>query len=200
MSRKNKLTSILLIFIGVLLIIYPVIGKFVSRYNQINIIEKYKDDVKKLEDEDNNVIKNNYNINVGEIVGYIEIEKIKVDLPIYEGTDEKILLKGVGHLEDTLLPNKNNSYHSILVAHTGITAHTFFDNLINLEIDDIFKIVILNEEFKYKICDIKTILPDETNKLNQIKSNSNKLVTLITCTPKYINTHRLLVTGEYIEN
>jgi len=117
-------------------------------------------------------------------------------LPIYEGTADKTLNKGIGHLEKTSLPTNNYAYHSVLVGHTGISTKKFFDDLSNLNIGDEFVVTILNESFKYKIYEIKKVLPNQTKDL-KVQEN-RKLVTLVTCTPKFVNSHRLLVMGEAI--
>lgn len=198
----KKTINIICIIIGILLICYPLIGRLLTKLNQTSVIEKYKERIAQLDDSEIEDIKDGYlNSNrsaVGEMIGYIEIKKINVYLPIYEGTTDKVLLKGVGHLESTSLPTANSSYHSAFVGHTGITSKTFFDDLVNLEFGDIFSITILDDTYDYEIYDIKVVLPTETESLNQEVDGDAKLVTLITCTPKYVNSHRLLVTGRII--
>lgn len=198
----KKTTNIICIIIGILLICYPFIGKILSKINQTSVIEKYKDNIIQMDDEEKEELKDFYlssNLSsIEEMIGYIEIPKIKVYLPIYEGTSDKVLLKGIGHLEGTQLPISSGGYHSVLVGHTGITAKTFFDDLVKLELEDEFSVTILDEVYNYKVCDIKTVLPTETDSLKQEVDNDTKIVTLVTCTPKYVNSHRLLVTGKEI--
>ena len=200
----RKIVSIILIIVGLLLIFYPIIGKIIYKLNQTDVIEKFKEKVSQMDDEEKEQKRNNiyelYNSsNTGELIGYIQIEKINVYLPIYDGTTDKVLLKGVGHLENTPLPNSKKAYHSVFVGHSGITAKTIFDDLIKLELKDYFSVTILDETYKYEICDIKTVLPDNVESLEQQKGDKGELVTLVTCTPKYINSHRLLVTGKCVE-
>ena len=133
----------------------------------------------------------------GELLGFVKIEKINVCLPIYEGTNNKVLLKGTGHLENTGMPTKKGEYHSVIVGHTGLTAKKIFDDLPKLNIGDEFNITILNDTFKYKIYSIEKVLPNETENLKTQKGK--QLVTLVTCTPKFINSHRLLVKGKIIK-
>ena len=185
------------------MIFYPIIGKFISKLNQTDVIEKFKEKVSQMDDEEKEQKRDMYELynssNIGELLGYIQIEKINVYLPIYDGTTDKILLKGVGHLENTPLPNSKKGYHSVLVGHSGITAKTIFDDLIKLELKDCFSVTILDETYKYEICDIKTVLPDDVESLEQKIGDMRELVTLVTCTPRYINSHRLLITGECVE-
>lgn len=133
-------------------------------------------------------------IDISNCLGYIEIPKINVYLPIYEGTSDEVLLKGIGHLKNTSLPIGGKSTNSVLVGHTGITAKTFFDDLVKMELGDEFYIYILEEILKYKVTDIKVVLPNDTENIKVV--DKLDLVTLVTCTPKYINSHRLLVIGE----
>lgn len=129
-------------------------------------------------------------------LGYIDIPKINVYLPIYEGTSDEVLLQGVGHLKNTSLPIGGKNTNSVLVGHTGITAKTFFDNLVEMELEDEFYIYILDDVLRYKVIDIKVVLPDDTENIKAVAEAD--LVTLVTCTPKYINSHRLLVIGERV--
>lgn len=195
------------------MIFYPMIGKIVNKFHQTNAITKYKQEVEIMKDEDienQKEIYNKYNkelledkvsnidlLEKGKMIGYISIEKIKVFLPIYEGTSEKTLLKGIGHLENTSLPSTAVAYHAVFVGHTGITAKKFFDDLSNLSVGDEFFVTILNDNFYYRVCDINRVLPSETQNL-KIKDDK-QLVTLVTCIPKFVNSHRLLVTGEKME-
>ena len=136
-------------------------------------------------------------LNTGECLGYIDIPKINVYLPIYEGTSDEVLLQGVGHLKNTSLPIGGKSTNSVLVGHTGITAKTLFDNLMDMNLGDEFYIHILDNVLKYQVIDIKVVLPDNTENIKSVAKAD--LVTLVTCTPKYINSHRLLVIGERVE-
>ena len=136
-------------------------------------------------------------VDLGEILGYINIPKINVYLPIYEGTSTDVLLQGIGHLENSSLPIGGISTNSILVGHSGIMSKTLFDNLDDLEIDDIIYIHILDKTLKYKVSDKYTILPDETDSIKIEKGKD--IITLATCVPKYINTHRLIVKANRVE-
>lgn len=205
--KKNKLSVIFLI-LGILIILYPFISKIINQNNLNSVISDYKEQIQKEDREEidkqkqeynnyNKSLISNYKIDLlepGKLLGYIEINKINVNLPIYEGTDDKTLLKGVGHLEKTSLPTRNYDYHSVFVGHTGITSKKIFDDLPKLEIGDKFSVIILNDTFNFRIYNIKKVLPNQTKDL-KIKEDK-KIVTLVTCIPKYVNSHRLLIMGE----
>lgn len=131
------------------------------------------------------------------IMGVIEIPSIDVSLPIYHGTDETTLVKGVGHLEGSALPTGEIGNHTVLTGHTGLPTAELFTDLDQLVIGDVFYVQILNKVFTYEVIEINVVLPSETEKL---KAQEDKdLVTLVTCTPYGINSHRLLVRGERME-
>ena len=129
-------------------------------------------------------------------MGRLRIPAIGVDLPIYHGTTDDILAKGVGHLEGTSLPVGGTSQHSVLTAHRGLASATLFDNLDQLTQGDTFTIEIFGEVLTYRVRDTQTVEPDQTQSL--YPAYGEDLVTLITCTPLGINTHRILVTGERV--
>lgn len=209
--KKNRL-SIILLILGLLIFVYPFISKFINHKNLSNVVIEYKkqienedkekiDEQKKKYEKYNEQLLNNSTSNVnllkpGKLLGYIEINKINVKLPIYEGTEDKTLLKGIGHLEKSMLPSRKYFYHSIFVGHTGITHMKIFDDLPKLKIGDEFSVTTLNETFCYKIYKTKKVLPNETKDLKV--QDGKRLVTLVTCVPKYINSHRLLVMGESV--
>ena len=126
-------------------------------------------------------------------MGYIEIPKISIRLPIYHGTSEEVLQKGVGHIESTALPIGGEFSHTILTGHRGLPSAKLFTDLDQLGIGDRFYIHVLDQILAYEVDEINTVLPNELQKLQPIKERD--LVTLITCTPYGVNTHRLLVRG-----
>lgn len=132
-----------------------------------------------------------------EVMASIEIPAIDVNLPIYHGTKEETLLKGVGHLENTSLPMGGESTHAVLSAHCGLPSARLFTDLNLLREGNIFRIHVLDETLTYQIYDIEIVQPDDSSSLF-IKKGED-LVTLITCTPYGKNTHRLLVHGRRIE-
>ena len=134
-------------------------------------------------------------INDGEM-GYIHIPKINVMLPIYHGVSDEVLDKGVGHIKATALPVGGAGTHCVLTGHTGLTHAGMFNDLVKLELEDEFFLQILDETLAYKISEIHIVLPDDISKLH--REGDKDKVTLITCTPYGVNSHRLLVTAERI--
>lgn len=131
------------------------------------------------------------------IMGYIQIPTIGVDLPIYHGTAEETLDRGVGHLLGSSLPVGGIGTHCVLTGHSGLAGTRMFSDLDQLRKGDVFYIRVLDETHAYMILDINTVLPEDTSLLS-IDPNRES-VTLVTCTPFGINTHRLLIRGERIE-
>ena len=132
-----------------------------------------------------------------EIMGYLEIPKISVKLAIYHGIGTEALENGCGHIEGTSLPIGGVGTHSVLSAHRGLPSAKLFTDLDQLEIGDLFYITVLDEKLAYKVDQILTVLPEETEDL-AIEEDKD-LVTLVTCTPYGVNSHRLLVRGERTE-
>lgn len=139
---------------------------------------------------------NALNVDGNGLIGYIDIPKINVYLPIYHGTTDKILAKGAGHLQNTSLPVGGESTHSVISAHTAYPGETFFDYLTDMQEGDEFYIHVLDRVLKYEVDIIKVVLPEETDDLRVIRGEDH--VTLLTCTPYSINTHRLLVRGKRV--
>ena len=132
-----------------------------------------------------------------EVMGYIEIPCIDVNLPIYHGTSDEVLEKGAGHLENTSLPMGGESTHAVISAHCGLPSARLFTDLISVEKGDTFNIYVLDEILTYQVYDIEKVLPDDTSSL--LIEKERDLATLITCTPYGENTHRLLVHGKRIK-
>ena len=131
------------------------------------------------------------------MIGYLKIDRIGVELPVYHGTSEQVLNNGVGHLQGSSLPVGGESTHCVLSAHRGLPSSKLFTDLDRLEIGDTFQITVLNEILTYQVNQIKVITPSEMGDL-RIEEGKD-YCTLFTCTPYGINTHRLLVRGERIE-
>ncbi|MCD8341883.1 MAG: class C sortase [Clostridiales bacterium] len=132
------------------------------------------------------------------IMGYITIEKIDVQLPIYHGTSEGVLQVAAGHLEGTSLPVGGESTHCVISAHRGLPSALLFTDLDQLEVGDTFTITVLNQVLTYEVDQITIVLPDELE--NLYIEEGKDYCTLMTCTPYGINTHRLLVRGVRTEN
>lgn len=127
------------------------------------------------------------------IMGYITIEKINVELPIYHGTSSSVLSAGAGHLEGTSLPVGAESTHTVISAHRGLPSSLLFTNLDQLEEGDTFTLTVLDQVYTYEVDQITIVLPDEIE--NLYIEEGKDYCTLMTCTPYGINTHRLLVRG-----
>lgn len=130
------------------------------------------------------------------VMGRLRIPDIAVDLPIYHGTDDETLTKGVGHLEGTSLPVGGVSQHSVLTAHRGLPEAELFNNLDQVSTGDTFVIEVFGEVLTYRVINTQVVEPDETQSLAPVYGED--LVTLVTCTPLGINSHRILVTGERV--
>lgn len=130
------------------------------------------------------------------IMGYVEIPKIRVNLPIYHGTETDSLERGIGHLLGSSLPVGGESTHTILSGHSGMASQKMFTDLGQLAAGDVFYLHVLNETLAYQVVEINTVLPYDTSLLGIVPGED--LCTLVTCTPYGVNTHRLLVRGSRI--
>ena len=135
-------------------------------------------------------------LTVGGVMAYVDIPKINVYLPVQHGTDADTLEKSVGHVVGTSLPVGGESTHAVLSAHSGLASSKLFSDIDQLAVGDMFYIHVLGEVLAYKVDAINTVLPTDTHLL-QIEDGKD-LVTLVTCTPFGVNTHRLLVRGHRV--
>lgn len=224
MSKKT-IIYIVLIFLGMSLIAIPIISNYINIYKQTMIISDYTEKVQELPEEkkkeklqnakiynenlerdtaiDLSLAKKEKNLKstdvlkIGETIGYISIPKIQVYLPIYQGITKKVLQSGVGHIEKSSLPVGGKNTHSVLAGHTGLAKTKIFDDIDKLKIGDKFYIHIFDEVLIYQVDKIDVVEPDDTD---TIKVEEDKdYITLVTCTPRKKNTHRLLVRGTRIE-
>lgn len=221
-NNISLIIAIVLLLIGLSVFSYPSISNYIAEKNQTEVIQSYKESITLKEDLTNEwekakiynenlagdpvhdpfipgsgyAIPNNYFdvLDIDGIMAYIEIPKISVNLPIYHGTSEEVLAKGVGHIESTSVPIGGKSTHCILTGHRGLPSAELFTRLEELKIGDYFYINVLDEVLTYKVDQILTVLPNQLDSLQIVKDKD--LVTLITCTPYGINTHRLLVRAE----
>lgn len=224
MRKWTNLAIVLLIITGLSVMLYPTISSWYNSKYQINAIVDYDNSLSLLSEEYqeeqrqeavkyNNqlngsgiedpfiegsgmVLPENYSsildINDG-IMGYISIPKIDVQLPVYHGTSDDVLKKGVGHMEMTAFPIGGEGNHSVLTGHTGVPDATLFTNLKDLVIGDKFYISILEETLAYEVDQIVVVEPTKTSDLLPVQGED--YLTLVTCTPYGINSHRLLVRG-----
>lgn len=227
-SRLSKIVLLLVFLTGLGILLYPVISNEINKKSQTYVISHYEDASAKLDKDAKDMmlkVAKEYNeylrmggamvkdpfsddntsegisyldlLSIGESMGHLEIPKIGIDIPIYHGTSDETLQKGIGHIEQTSLPIGGNSTHSVLTGHRGLPTAMMFRNLGKVEIGDIFYIHTLSGTIAYKVNEINVVVPNDIEKLKII--DGKDLVTLITCEPYMINSHRLLVTGERIE-
>ena len=136
------------------------------------------------------------NLNGSGIMGYVEIPKLDIYLPIYHGTGEDALEKGVGHLTGSSLPIGGDSCHTILTGHSGVAGKRLFSDLDQMQEGDVFFLHVLDETLAYQVSSVSKVLPYETALLAPVRGKD--LCSLVTCYPYGVNTHRLLVRGERI--
>lgn len=139
---------------------------------------------------------NQLNVGGSGIMGYIEIPKIHVDLPIYHGTGSDSLDRGTGHLLGSSLPVGGEGTHTIITGHSGMASQKMFTDLEQLQEGDVFFLHVLDETLAYEVKAVHTVLPHDTTYLGIVPGQD--LCTLVTCTPTGINTHRLLVQGSRV--
>ena len=135
-------------------------------------------------------------LTVGGAMVYVDIPKINVYLPVQHGTDADTLERAVGHVVGTSLPVGGSSTHAVLSAHSGMASSKLFSDIDQLAVGDMFYIRVLGDTLVYEVDSIHTVLPTDTSLL-QIEDGKD-YVTLVTCTPFGVNTHRLLVRGHRI--
>ena len=136
-------------------------------------------------------------LSLTEAMGSIHIPSIKSSLPIYHGTTEEVLNKGIGHLFGSSLPIGGASTHAVLTGHTGLSQATLWDNLVDVKVGDAILIDVHGQKLQYEVYDLEIVLPNETENL-QVRPGED-LITLITCTPYAVNSHRLLVHARRVE-
>ena len=224
--RANKTVIILTLgfLIGISVLLYPAFSNYWNAKTQSRAIVDYESVLEHLEPEDYSAIFQaayDYNdalrkvafplrdfeqvpgyyealkIEGTGIIGYVKIDKIGVELPIYHGTSDEVLNIGVGHLEGSSLPVGGESTHSVMSAHRGLPSAKLFTDLDRLEMGDTFQIAVLDQVLTYQVDQVKVITPREIDDLQIVEGKD--YCTLFTCTPYGINTHRLLVRGIRIE-
>ena len=221
---RSYLILILICIIGFTLFMYPFIANYENSKYDSHIIDDYYTSVKNYSEEEakkirkevvkynqdllkrayqfslSDELKTKYNslldIDGNGNMGYLEIDAINAKLPIYHTVKDDVLNKSVGHMEWSSLPVGGESTHAVFSAHNGLVGPRLFTDLYKLKIGDKFIVNVLDERLVYEIDQIKTIEPNDTNDLKIIEGED--FVTLMTCTPYGINTHRLLVRGHRI--
>lgn len=227
-TKINLSTVILLaiLFVGISLLLYPTISDYWNSFHQSRAIASYAEAVTKVEKNDyeemwkeaeayNRSLLNkddrwiltkekreHYNeiLNIGGtgIMGYVEIPRINITLPIYHGIDEGILQVAIGHIEGSSLPVGGKGTHCVISGHRGLPSARLFTDIDELEEGDLFMMRVLDETLTYEVDQIRIVLPSELQDL-AIEEDKD-LCTLVTCTPYGINSHRLLVRGHRVAN
>lgn len=224
---KIRIFAGVLFLLGASILLYPSVSAYLNSQNQAKVVEDYSNQVKQMNDaetekelqkarefnenlkrtvvidpfteEMNQQLSEEYlkilNKNNGQI-GTLIIPKIQLKLPVYHGTEAKVLKKGVGHIQNTAFPVGGGGTHAVLSAHRGLPEARLFTDLDKLEKGDMFFIQVLDETLAYEVDKIKTVLPEDTGDLQP--SEEQDYVTLVTCTPYGVNTHRLLVRGKRV--
>ena len=224
--KKHKTVIFLTLgfLVGICILLYPAFSDFWNSKTQTRAIVAYESVLDQLDPKDYTDIFNNahaYNEALYEtdyplrdykqipgyddmlrvadsnMIGYLKIDRIGVELPIYHGTSDTVLNKGVGHLEGSSLPVGGENTHSVMSAHRGLPSSKLFTDLDRLEKGDTFQIVVLDQVLTYQVDFIKVIEPTDVSNLQIVEGGD--YCTLFTCTPYGINTHRLLVRGVRIE-
>ena len=224
--RKHKTVIFLTLgfLVGICILLYPAFSDFWNSKTQSRAITDYESVLDNLDENEYRAIferahaynkalyETNYplmdyknvpgyydtlRITDNDMIGYLKIDRIGVELPIYHGTSDDVLNRGVGHLEGSSLPIGGENTHSIMSAHRGLPSSKLFTDLDRMEIGDTFQIIILDQVLTYQVDFIKVIEPTDVSDLQIIEGGD--YCTLFTCTPYGINTHRLLVRGVRIE-
>ncbi|WP_077074422.1 class C sortase [Aedoeadaptatus urinae] len=225
-SSKRKTWPFVVIFIlGFLLMMYPMISNYYYRIDANREIQEFQDGANKLDDveilrrielaraynqtldpsklgdpytekEKEGIAAYAKMLEVAEKIGFVEIPKIDVNLPIYAGTSMEVLDKGCGHLEGTSLPVGGPSTHAVLTAHRGLPKAKMFRDLDKLKEGDVFYVHNIQTVLAYKVDRIMTVEPSNFDPI--LVEEGKDYTTLLTCTPYMINSHRLLVRGHRI--
>ena len=227
-TNSGAFVFLLFFLIGAGILFYPKISAWLAEYNQVVAIQTYQAQVSDLSSDEKEAMWNkavDYNermthsivkdpfavtenidpfdeyfdtLDVGAgIMGVIYIPAIGVRLPIYHSTSDAVLALGVGHIKATALPIGGPSTHSVLTAHTGLRNANMFNDLVNLVEGDTFYIEVLDRTHAYQVDHIEVVQPDDISKLKVVESKD--YITLVTCTPYGVNSHRLLVRGERVD-
>ena len=221
-----NLILVLIFLVGLSLLLYPSFSDYWNSFHQSRAIMSYLEDVGGMDsaeydaviararayndaidkesfrwflsDEEREDYNSQLNVSKGGSMGYISIEKLHVQLPIYHGTDESVLQTSIGHLDWTSLPVGGESTHSVLSGHRGLPRAKLFSDLDKLTEGDVFTLNILNETLSYQVDQIRVVEPQDVTDLQIVPGKD--YCTLVTCTPYGINTHRLLVRGHRVDN
>ena len=218
----------IIILVGISILLYPVVSTQWNNFIQRKVVEDYNSQIQDLPEEQLNAAieaAHEYNANSSDgpildpwlarvaednlddqlymeqlsglpAMSQVSIPSIESSLPLYHGTTEEVLQKGLGHLYGTSLPVGGEGTHSVITGHTGLTTSTMWDNLIDMKEGDAVYVNTFGQKMKYQVTSTEVVLPHETESLAQ--QPDKDLITLITCTPYGVNSHRLLVHAERV--
>lgn len=225
---RRVVVPALIVLVGIAIILYPVVSTQWNNYIQGKVVDDYRSKVQDAPEEERSAALEaaraynesavggpildpwlsrdsednpEYQHYLDQLSGFpamsqVTIPAIDSALPVYHGTSEETLQKGLGHLYGTSLPVGGEGSHSVITGHTGLTTSTMWDNLVDLEVGDAIYVNTLGEKMKYQVYDTEVVLPHETESLG--RQDGKDLITLITCTPYGVNTHRLLIHAERV--
>lgn len=229
-SRKEATIALIVVFLGILSLLYPIVSTHYNNYRQHQFAAQYGNTLQKIDDSDRAAALSSareYNKKLpgvpildpwlrqvanpaspayteyqeqlsltGDIIARVRVPSADIDLPVRHDTTPDIIDKGVGHLYGTSLPVGGEGTHAVLTSHTGLSNATLFDNLTKVVEGDLIFVDVLGTTLAYRVDQIKIVLPDDIGDL--AAEPGRDLLTLFTCTPYSVNTHRLLVRGERV--
>lgn len=198
-----KTYTVCSLLIGIVLILYSYIGPMRQMFLHERQIIDYELSVSKMDELD---ITSSFNSSCAYpdlldpcgtgMMGYLEIPVIDLKVPVFHGTSDDVLLSGIGHLKWSDLPVGGENTHSVLVGHSGLPSARLFSDLHQMVPGDQFSVYVLNRVLQYEVVQISVVTPDDISKLQA--EPGEDLVTLVTCTPVGVNSHRLLVRGHRV--
>lgn len=212
MHKRKTVLLVLLMLAGAGIFLYPAVSNYINHLNGSYAIGQMQRQLVNADIEKQRSLAQDYNAQLADgepegyeqildladgIMGTIRIPEINVNLPIYHGTDEEVLTKGVGHLPTSAFPIGGEGNHTVLTGHTGLPSAKLFSDLTELEEGDTFYITVLEETLAYQVDQIKVVLPSEGQYLAAVPGKD--YCTLVTCTPYGVNSHRLLIRGSRVE-
>jgi len=225
LKKLIPILCLLIVLVGISVLLYPSVSDYFNSKSQSKAVSRYFSEIIDTENTDiQDILKkaNDYNRRLlykqnrfeyteedtieykkllktgGDIIGVLAIEKLDVNLAIYHGTDEGVLQIGLGHMQGTSLPVGGLGTHSFITGHRGLPTSTLLSDLNKMAVDDTFVLYVLGETLTYQVYATETVEPQQVQALS-IDQNADHC-TLVTCTPYGVNTHRLLVHGQRVEN
>ncbi|MCS4536427.1 class C sortase [Corynebacterium sp. HS2168-gen11] len=227
-SNSSSVLTVMLSLIGIVLMLYPVVSTVYENNHQSSVVKSYTTKVEEFSAEEldgeirdaqhwneqyeggpildpwlSRISEDNEEyqkylgqLDLTDVMARISIPAIDSDLPIYHGSSESVLSKGIGHLFGSDLPVGGVGSHVVLTGHTGLSVATLWDNLVKVKVGDDIYLSVSGQQMKYKVRELQTVLPGESDSLLPVPDKD--LISLITCTPYGINSHRLLVHAERV--